>query len=211
MRNILSSIFLIGIVAFNLDISHADVQVKSIKQLKMQGIERQTLDYSCGAAALSILLKDYFGDSYEEKDILADIIFRLSSDEMTDRIKDGFSMLDLKRVAERLGYDAQGIMLPIEATSKLPGPVIILLRRKTLNHFVVLKGVVDGRAFIADPARGHLRVPLYELQQEWQGETLVIGRDNFGLPSKHDLAIPSGHLIAPENETVRALQHTPLN
>ncbi|EIJ47713.1 hypothetical protein GWL_19540 [Herbaspirillum sp. GW103] len=63
----------------------------------MQEIERQTLDYSCGAAALAILLRLYFDHPVEEQDVLADIITRLPKPELADRIKHGFSMLDLKQ------------------------------------------------------------------------------------------------------------------
>lgn len=185
------------------------IRLKSVKALHMQGIHRQTLDYSCGAASLSILLQQYFGDSFDERSLLADITFRLSPEEMKDRITKGFSMLDLKRAAERLGYSAEGVMLPRKAVSALRGPVIVLLRRKDLNHFVVLKGARDGRAFLADPARGHLRVPLHSFFQEWGGEALVLGRDGFGLPVNHALSISFKAVIASEQEVVRTLQHAP--
>ena len=186
------------------------IELKSAKQLKMQGIQRQTLDYSCGAASLAILLKGYFGEAYEEQDLLDDIVYRLSSDEIKDRMLYGFSMLDLKKASERLGYNAEGVKLPKEAVTALKGPVIILLRRSDLNHFVVLKGVRGGTAFLADPARGHIRIPLYALFEEWEGEALIIGRDGFGLPKFHDLKVAEGNAVSPEKQTVRALQQAPL-
>jgi predicted double-glycine peptidase len=181
-------------------------RLQPIKQLQMAGIERQTLDYSCGAAALTIMFNRYFGDAVKEQDVLADIVFRLSSEEAQARMVEGFSMLDLKQTAERLGYQAEGLSLGREQVARLRGPVIILLRRKTLNHFVVLKGVGQGKAFLADPARGHVRVPLHELFEEWQGETLTIFRVTSDLPDRHGLNIPRGSGVAPERETVRALQ-----
>jgi len=184
-------------------------RIQSMQQLKFSGIQRQTLDYSCGAAALTILLNQYFGDSVREQDLLADIVYRLPPEEMVNRIQEGFSMLDLKTAAENAGYDATGILLPKESVGLLPGPVIILLRRETLNHFVVLKGVQQGRAFLADPARGHLRIPLHELFEQWHGETLVLGRDGVGLLKAHALAIPNSGNLYPESQTVRELQHLP--
>lgn len=38
-----------------------------MRQLQMQEIERQTLDYSCGAAALAILLRLYFGHPLHDR------------------------------------------------------------------------------------------------------------------------------------------------
>lgn len=184
-------------------------KLKSLKELKMQGIKMQTLDYSCGTAALSILLKSYFEDSYEEQTILSDIVYRLSQKEMLERMTEGFSMLDLKNISQRLGYLADGVMLPQSAITALNGPVIILLRKQNANHFVVLKGATQGRAFIADPVRGHLRIPLYELFSQWKGEALILGRTGFGLPKEHGLSIPQGNAVAPERESARALQHSP--
>lgn len=180
-----------------------------LSELKMAGIERQTLDYSCGAAALSILLKDYFQDDRDEHTILSDIVYRLSEEERVDRITKGFSMLDLKNTSQRLGYFADGIILPRKSVAAIVDPVIILLKNNELNHFVVLKGVTQGRAFIADPARGHLRMPLFELFSQWGGETLILGRLGFGLPKKHGLSLPQGNSVAPEREVVRTLQQTP--
>ena len=184
-------------------------KLRSFKELRMEGIKRQSKDYSCGAAALSILLNHYFEDIHDEQAILADIIYRLSDEENFDRMVEGFSMLDLKKTAERLGYCADGVFLDENSVTALKGPVIILLRKNSYQHFVVLKGVSQGRAFIADPAKGHLRIPLFELLSQWKGETLIIGREGFGLPTKHGLAIPEGNSVAPERVIVRVLQHAP--
>jgi len=180
--------------------------LKSMKAIKMQGLVRQTLDYSCGAAALSYLLKNYFGDEISEQEILGDVVLRLTNESLQERITDGFSMLDLKQSASRLGYSADGFTLPKMAINELKGPVIILLRRAESNHFVVLKGVMNGMAFLADPARGHVRIPLYSLFNEWKGEALILGRNGFGLPTQHGLSIPRAAAIASEKDTVRSLK-----
>lgn len=185
-------------------------KLKSIKEIRLGNMQRQTLDYSCGAASLSILLKEYFRDEKSEQDLLAEIIFRLSPEEMTERAAQGFSMLDLKRTAERLGYSAAGAILSIESATKLQGPVVILLRRKEINHFVVLKGIANGKAFLADPTRGHIKIPVYALGEEWHGETLILGRENFGLPTNHGLAISRKPLTPPEIDTARALMQKQL-
>ena len=185
--------------------------LKPMSLLKMQGIERQTLDYSCGAAALALLLSRYLEDPITEAQILSEIVLRLSDTAMLERAVEGFSMLDLKLAAENLGYAADGVLLPPESVYALKGPVIILLRRSKLNHFVVLKGVSKGRAFLADPSRGHLRLPLFDLFQEWKGETLIVGREGFGTPASHALRLPGKPYISPETETVRMLQNIPIN
>lgn len=195
------------------DIAHADAgpKIKSLIQIQMSGIERQTLDYSCGAASLAILLRSYFDEPVDEKAVLADIVARLPKEQLTSKVIEGFSMLDLKRTAEHLGYSADGLMLDHDSVFLLEGPVIILLTRKKLNHFVVLKGVSQGKAFLADPTRGHIRIPLFELFEEWQGETLIVGRDHFGLPQHHRLRLPTRRHVAPELEALRSLRSIPVN
>ena len=102
-------------------------KVRSYNQLKFAGIHRQTLDYSCGAASLAILFNDYFKDPILETQILADIVFRLPKLDVLERAYEGFSMLDLKLVAEHLGYSADGVMLPQESVNALQGPVMIFI------------------------------------------------------------------------------------
>ena len=184
----------------------ASPALKSIKELKTLGIERQTLDYSCGASALSILLTDYFNDPFEEKELLAEMAARLSQQEIKESIEQGFSMLSLKKQAVRLGYIAHGVILPPEALNALQGPIIILLKSDNLNHFVVLKGVTEGRAFITDPARGHMRMPVYKLFEQWDGEALILGRSDFGLPNEHGLSLPDSHAVAPERDLIRSIR-----
>ncbi|QXI31460.1 C39 family peptidase [Pseudomonas vanderleydeniana] len=186
-------------------VATAGPRLQSISQLRLHGIQRQTLDYSCGAAALTILLEHYLGEPVSEEHVLADIVLRLSEAEMHERILQGFSMLDLKGAAEHLGYEASGVLLPPEAAHQLDVPVIILLRRQRLNHFVVLKGISQGHAFLADPARGHLRMPLFELFRQWRGETLIVGRTGASRAGAPLLALPGSRQVAPETEVVRTL------
>ncbi|WP_296264284.1 C39 family peptidase [Pseudomonas sp. UBA6562] len=195
------------------NVAHSDTgpKIKSLIQMQMSGIERQTLDYSCGAASLAILLKHYFDEPIDEKGVLADIVARLPKEQLAAKAVEGFSMRDLKRAAEHLGYSADGLILDHESVFLLEGPVIILLTRKNLNHFVVLKGVNQGKAFLADPTRGHIRIPLFELFEEWQGETLIVGRDHFGLPQHHRLRLPTGRPVAPELEALRSLRSIPIH
>lgn len=54
-------------------------------------------------------------------------------------------------------------------------------------------------------------MPFYDLISEWDGEALIPGRAGFGLPDVHDLSTPPAKNVEPEQETVRAVQHTPFN
>lgn len=117
------------------------IHLKSMRQMQSEKINKQTFDYSCGAASLAILFRYYFNDDIDEKTILADIVYRLDKNAIEDRARNGFSMLDLKLSAERLGYVADGVKLSLDSVKRLKGPIIILLKTDKENHFVVLKGV----------------------------------------------------------------------
>lgn len=185
-------------------------RLKSMQDLKFKDIERQTTDYSCGAASIAILLSNYFGDAYGEMTLLSDIVMRLPQEEMAVRLKEGFSLLDLKQLVMRLGYTAEGVKLPLGAAEALDGPIIVLLKKGTFKHFVLLKGAKNGRAYIADPVQGHIRMPMWELGSQWDGEALVVERKGFGLPMTHGLNLPADQQSLPEEDAVRVLQHTPL-
>jgi predicted double-glycine peptidase len=180
-------------------------RIRSWTEMKRDNINMQTLDYSCGAAALSILLQRYFGDNTTEKEILADIMFRLQEEELADRMQDGFSMLDLKYASARLGYEAEGITLHEDQLSHLMGPVIILLRENDIQHFVVLKGISGNKAFITDPVRGNIRMPIFALMSQWNGETLVVDREGLGLLHDHNMKMPLPRDAAPEYDSYRAV------
>jgi predicted double-glycine peptidase len=57
---------------------------------------------------------------------------------------------------------------------KLKIPVIVLLNTRGYKHFVVLKGIKDGRAYLADPALGNRSVPAKEFVESWDGVAFVV-------------------------------------
>jgi predicted double-glycine peptidase len=180
------------------------ISVKPMSKMLYQGATLQSTDFSCGAASFTALLYAYFKDyNYRENQLIDEMLLRMSDEENASVTAEGFSMLNLKNLAERLGYVAHGVNLPVEAAEKLKGPIIILLKKKDANHFVVLKGVKGSHAFIADPATGHYRMAMHELQRHWGGESLIIGRDGFGLPTEHSFALPYNNSFAPEQESAR--------
>lgn len=150
--------------------SRVRVPLTSWKALRDQRVVRQRYDYSCGAAALATLLHYGFGDDVDEEGVLRAIIARLSADDEASRKKEGLSLLDLKYEAEERGYRAQGFKLAAEYVPELKGPVLVFIQPRGYAHFAVLRGVRGGRAYLADPARGNVRMPLYRFFDMWLGE-----------------------------------------
>jgi len=154
---------------------------QSWQTLKFEQVVKQGLDYSCGSASMATILEYYFGDPISESSLTFDMTARLSKEELADRIKDGFSMLDMRDTLVRFGYQAVGVQLSFEQAEQLKGPIVVLLRKEEINHFVVLKGVVNDLAQIADPTSGNLKLTKSEFLHYWQGEALAIGKAGFEL------------------------------
>src|SRR3981081_4192092 len=80
--------------------------IRSLKEIRGEGVVRQRWDMSCGAAALSTLLTYDFKDNTPETAIVVWILHRVDADQV--RARGGFSLLDLKHFSEARGYDAEG-------------------------------------------------------------------------------------------------------
>jgi predicted double-glycine peptidase len=152
----------------------------SLKELRDRYVVKQALDYSCGAAALATLLIYYYGDMTSEEEILTMLKDHLTPEELAVKSERGFSLLDLKKVAQRRGYRAAGFKLTPTQVTRLVAPVIVFVEPQGYKHFAVLRGVRNGMVYLADPARGNLRMRIDQFAgpgNEWQeGIIFVLGK-----------------------------------
>ncbi|HWC02676.1 MAG TPA: C39 family peptidase [Methylomirabilota bacterium] len=162
----------------------------TLKDLRDQYVVKQQLDYSCGAAALATLMRYYFGEPVTEFEILRILESRLSEDEQKRKIARGYSLMDLKYVAESKGYQAAGFKLTIDEARQLAAPVIVHVRPFGYRHFAVLRGIVGDRVFLADPARGNMRISIDRFRSEWDGVVFVLGKPGEDAIRSHPLAVP---------------------
>jgi predicted double-glycine peptidase len=179
-----------------------DKTLHSWKELRDRNVVIQQFDYSCGAGALATLMRYYFGDNVSEEMILLAILGPMSREEVQDREQNGLSLLDLKRCAEGMGYQAAGVKLNYASLPKLKGPVLIHLEREDYRHFAVLKAVRGDRAYLADPSRGNIRMSMHRFAKEWTGVALVLGKQGFGLPGQYPLALDDQQPV--QNELLAA-------
>lgn len=211
MRAVITFIFCavlaISACSSTVPVSVPGANLKTWNDFKWANIVRQDFDYSCGAAALATLGRGYFNDPLEESFVLQMLIARLSPVEIHERTIYGFSMRDLQGVANALGYEAVGVKLPPEALPVLEGPIIVILRDKgyDLEHFAILKGVDETRAYLADSLRGNIKIPLYTFFKQWTGAALILGRKDFGLPKNHALSIQPSDMAHPEVDIGRQM------
>ncbi len=190
--------------------ARVEVPLRSMKDLRDQKLVRQRYDYSCGAAALATILRYGFGDEVTEREILVDLFDLLSEDEEGLRRKEGFSLLDLQRVAQARGYKAQGFRLEPQYLPELHGPVIVFIEPRGYKHFAVLRGVRGDRVYLADPSRGNIRMPAYTFLDSWLGDNnkgiIFVVEPKDGLPDREFPLKPlSVGLPQPEILTAREM------
>lgn len=166
------------------------VYVKNARQLRTEDVVLQQRDFSCGAAALATILNKYWGENVSETALLVGIARTLSPEELEDRINNGLSLTDLKRLLERFGYQAVLGRLTIDKLRDSKIPLLVGITVNDFDHFVVIRGADDDYVYIADPAVGKMRVPIADFEKQWQKNTvLVVIRPNTKPPTNSVLTV----------------------
>ncbi len=161
---------------FRLDGVRVYRHVVSMKELRDKDVVKQRFDYSCGSGALATLMWLGFGERVNETEIIKLILEGKSDEEIKVIAQKGYSLLDLKQAAEKKGYTTGMYKLQLSHLRQLQGPVLIYIERHGLKHFAVLKRVSGDRVYLADPARGNIRMSVYIFEKEWPGYILAIDK-----------------------------------
>ena len=143
--------------------------VKSLLEIRRERVVIQKWDLSCGAAALTTLLRYQHGDPVTEKDVATALINRseyLRNPQLV-QIREGFSLLDLKRYVDGRGYQGTGLrQLTLDDLNRR-APILIPIQTRGYNHFVVFRGQRDNRVLLADPAWGNRTMTVEHFMQAW--------------------------------------------
>lgn len=146
-------------------------KIISIREQRFVNVVPQQTDFSCGAAALATILKYAYGRDITEQSVMTDL-FKVSDPELVRQ--KGFSLLDIKRYVQAIGMRGRGYELSAEKLKDIKVPTLVLLNLKGYKHFVVLKKVVDGQAYVADPALGNKIYELDQFKSMWNGIVFAI-------------------------------------
>lgn len=169
--------------------------VKSWRELRRENVVVQKRDYSCGAAALATLVRYYWGDEVTEEMVLRELDKMLTREEALDRIKNGLTLTDLRRVAVRAGYQATMGKLKYEKLSESRVPLIIGITVRDYDHFVVYRGSDDRYVYLADPIRGNVRTPIWEFVEQWQkNAVLAVAKPNSKLKDVTPLTVSQSEM-----------------
>jgi predicted double-glycine peptidase len=145
--------------------------VRSMRDIRYSHIVNQQFDYSCGAAALATLLKYGYGIDIPETELIRRMMV-FSTPEVV--VKNGFSMLDMKKFVETIGLRGRGFRVNTDALYHLQIPVMVLMNIDGYEHFVIVKHAQDGRVFIADPALGNRILLEEDFAKTWNGLVFAV-------------------------------------
>lgn len=151
-----------------------NVHVRSFLGRKFQETVRQSHDYSCGSAALATLLTYSYGIRVTEQAVFHDMITHGDRAAIEQR---GFSLLDLKEYLARHGLQSGGFRAPLSKLAQVRVPAIVLIDHQGYRHFVVVRGIRDGRVLVSDPSLGTRSVPESRFKRQWDGIFFLILTD----------------------------------
>ena len=182
-----------GACALELPLAGArfEVPASNLRQLRFGATLRQQYDFSCGSAALATLLTYHYGRPVSEQRVFEQMY--LHGDQARIR-KEGFSMLDMQRFLAVNGLRADGFELPLHKLVDAGLPAIVLVSERGYHHFVVIKGIAQGRILVGDPSRGARAMPRADFEAIWIGRLLFV---LHGYPGKASFNTPADWRAAP--------------
>ena len=197
-------------VTFNAGRLKLNKKVKTMRQLKRENVVTQSLDYSCGAAGLSTLLNYYLDDPVTEQEIIKTLLQITPLEKVKERR--GFSLFDLKRFAQMKGYQVTGYKMDMDFLKELDQPVLVPIRFKSYRHFVIVKGIVADRVFIADPAVGNMSMRIEKFKSMWpSGIGLVVEHKEGKEPLSYALKVKEKDIRIGDYANMRKLiNRTPI-
>ena len=138
--------------------------MRSLLEDRQQYVIIQKWDTSCGAAALATLLTYHLGYPISEEETALKV-----------KVRGGFSLLDMKRFASEIGLPSDGYSdMTIEQLAEM-APMIVPIRVRGYDHFVVVKGVADERVSITDPGFGNYELPQATFESMWSKIGFKVG------------------------------------
>ncbi len=147
------------------------VSVTSLKEARFKSTKRQEHDFSCGSAAVATLLTYHYNYPVTEQSVFDEMFARGDQEKIR---REGFSMLDMKAYLMAHQFQADGFELPLDKLLESGLPAIVLIAEKGYHHFVVIKGMRDGRVLIGDPSSGTRAVSRAGFDAIWVNKLLFV-------------------------------------
>ncbi len=156
------------------DTALAERPVRSLLEMRQENVIIQKWDNSCAAAALATILTFDKGFPVTEEQAAQGMLRR--TDALRVRLRGGFSLLDMKRYAAEVGFDGDGYsgMTLDDVAGQVP--MIVPVRVRGYDHFVIVRKVTDADVLVADPGFGNYRMGRSRFEARWPGIGFALGR-----------------------------------
>ena len=141
--------------------------VRSLLEIRQEGVIVQKWETSCAAAALATVLT--FSQNYPVSEkVVAQGMLR-STDPIKVKVRGGFSLLDMRRFVETRGFKGAAYRgLSMEDLLTLQSPIAPIDFHGN-PHFVVVRGLNSaGDVHLADPAFGNHAMSKEAFQAIWR-------------------------------------------
>ena len=176
------------------------VPVISLREARFRATAHQQDDFSCGSAALATLLSYHYDKPVTERQVF-DAMYAAGDQQKIRR--EGFSLLDMKRYLAQQGFIADGYLQPLQKLAEAGLPAIVRIVENGYLHFVVIKGIDEGRVLVGDPSRGTRAMRRAEFEAMRPDQLLFVihnwvGRPRFNLQADWSVAprAPLGEAIS---------------
>ncbi|WP_395397060.1 C39 family peptidase [Novosphingobium sp. BL-8A] len=185
--------------------------VKSMAERRFLTVVRQQYDFSCGSAALATLLRYHYGDLQNEQSIFVGMWDHGDRDQIK---RLGFSLLDMKRYLNARGIQANGYIVTLDDIQRTGVPGIALINLRGYKHFVVVKGIENGKVLVGDPSLGIRLIDTKQFSGMWNGilfalaDGLERGKSSFGRREEWALVPRSRATLMMEPASLQALELT---
>lgn len=159
---------------------------ETMARYRFRSTIRQQYDFSCGSAAVATLLTYHYGAATSEEEAIRAMFAR--GDQARIRTE-GFSLLDMKIYLEARGFHADGFEATVDQIVQFGAPGIALIQDNGYRHFVVVKGVHEGRILLGDPAIGGRILSRMDFERLWVNHIFFLvhshrDRARFNVPAQ---------------------------
>lgn len=174
--------------------------VTSLTELRRRYVVMQEFDISCAAAALCTILNYQHGERLTEREIALALIDRPEYIAMPElvRLRQGFSLLDLKRYVEGRGYEGVGFGRLTYDHLVERAPIIVPIDVQGYRHFVIYRGEMQGTVLCADPAYGNRTMSRARFEDIWI-DFPELGHVGFVVERRDGLIPPNRLVPTPED------------
>jgi predicted double-glycine peptidase len=141
--------------------------VRSLQEIRQEGVIIQKWDTSCGAAALATVLTYSLQDPVSERDVAKGML--RMTEPLKVKYRGGFSLLDMKHFVELRGFKGTGFRrMNFEQLLAYPSSIVPVVQYGN-PHFIVVRGLNSaGRVDVADPGFGNRTMSVENFRAIWQ-------------------------------------------